>query len=407
MNKEDFPIFLNPVHNRPLVYLDNAATTQKPQAVLDAIQYAYTHFNANIHRGVHHLSQVATEHHEQSRTRITQFLNAKSSNEIIFTKGTTDSINLLARSFGDSGLIKSGDEIIISYHEHHSNIVPWQMLCQRTGARLRVIPMREDLTLDISKFESLLSRKTKLVSVTHVSNVLGLINPVKQIITLAHQQNIPVLIDAAQSAPHIPLDVQDLDCDFLAFSAHKLYGPTGVGVLYGKERWLDQLPPVEGGGEMIEHVSFSHTTFNSLPFKFEAGTPNFIGSYATAAAIDYISSIGLDTIAQHEQQLVNSAIAQLQSIPNLTIYGDTTQPRAGVISFNLYDSDGAMMHPFDVGTLLDQQAVAVRTGHHCAQPLIEALNVTTTIRISFGLYNCEDDILRFVKALRTARELLS
>ncbi len=400
MNKSDFPILHETVYNHPLIYLDNAATAQKPQAVLDAIIEGYTKWNSNIHRGVHHLSQVATNHHEAARQRVSDFLDAQSANEIIFTKGTTDSINMLAFSFGEQ-FIHEGDEIIISQLEHHSNIVPWQMLCDRKKATLRVIPLNDDLSLNINAFKTLLSPKTKLVSIAHVSNVLGIINPVEQIIRIAHDNNIPVCLDGAQSAPHMPINVQALDCDFFVCSAHKMYGPTGLGILYGKEQWLNNLPPAEGGGEMIEHVRFEHTTYNVLPYKFEAGTPNFIGSYAFAKALDYLTTIGTQTIHQYEQQLTEYTEQQLAQIPNIRIYA-TGQPKAGVISFNING-----LHPFDVGTLLDHQGIAVRTGHHCAEPLIDYLKVPGTIRASFGLYTEKEDIDALIKALRKAIDILS
>lgn len=400
MNRTDFPILNEQVYNRPLVYLDNAATTQKPQAVLDAIIEGYTHWNANIHRGVHHLSQVATQHHEAARQRVADFLGAQSANEIIFTKGATDSINILAFSFGEA-YIREGDEIIISQMEHHSNIVPWQMLCERKKAILKVIPLNDDLSLNIDAFQALISPKTKLVSVTHVSNVLGIINPVEQIIRIAHSHHIPVCIDGAQSAPHLPINVQQLDCDFFVCSAHKMYGPTGLGILYGKELLLNNLPPAEGGGEMIEHVRFEHTTYNTLPYKFEAGTPNFIGSYAFAAALDYIDSIGMPTIQQYEAELTSYAEQRLKEIPNIRIYAEG-QPKTGVISFNV-----GTIHPFDIGTLLDHMGIAVRTGHHCAEPLIDYLQVPGTIRASFGLYNDKADIDTFIAALHKAVDMLS
>lgn len=400
MNRTDFPILNEQVYNRPLVYLDNAATTQKPQAVLDAIIEGYTHWNANIHRGVHHLSQVATQHHEAARQRVADFLGAQSANEIIFTKGATDSINMLAFSFGEA-YIREGDEIIISQMEHHSNIVPWQMLCERKKAILKVIPLNDDLSLNIDAFQALISPKTKLLSVTHVSNVLGIINPVEQIIRIAHSHHIPVCIDGAQSAPHLPINVQQLDCDFFVCSAHKMYGPTGLGILYGKELLLNNLPPAEGGGEMIEHVRFEHTTYNTLPYKFEAGTPNFIGSYAFAAALDYIDSIGMPTIQQYEAELTSYAEQRLKEIPNIRIYAEG-QPKTGVISFNV-----GTIHPFDIGTLLDHMGIAVRTGHHCAEPLIDYLQVPGTIRASFGLYNDKADIDTFIAALHKAVDMLS
>ena len=398
MKREDFPILKEQVHGRPLVYLDNAATSQKPQRVIDAIIEAYSTWNSNIHRGVHHLSQVATRKHEEARKKVAQFIGAQSSDEIIFTKGTTDSINALAFSFGEL-MVHEGDEIIVSGLEHHSNIVPWQMLCERKKAVLRHIPLKEDLSLDIEAFKGLLTAQTRLVSVAHVSNVLGTIQPVKDIIRIAHEKNVPVCIDGAQSVPHMRVDVQDLDCDFLVFSGHKLYGPTGIGVLYGKREWLEKLPPHEGGGEMIDHVRWSGTTYNELPYKFEAGTPNFVGSWALKTAIDYMESIGLDAIEAHERELTEYCEQQLKDV-GCTVYG--VGPKAGVISFNVRD-----IHPFDVGTLLDQQGVAVRTGHHCAEPLIDAMGVPGTVRVSFGLYNDKQDVDAFIAALKKAMMMLS
>ena len=400
MNRTDFPILNEQVYNRPLIYLDNAATTQKPQAVLDAIIDGYTHWNANIHRGVHHLSQVATQHHEEARQRVADFLGAQSANEIIFTKGATDSINMLAFSFGEAH-IHEGDEIIISQLEHHSNIVPWQMLCERKKAQLKVIPLKDDLSLDIDAFQALITPKTKLVSIAHVSNVLGIINPVEQVIRIAHSHNIPVCIDGAQSAPHLPINLQQLDCDFFVCSAHKMYGPTGLGILYGKEQLLNNLPPAEGGGEMIEHVRFEHTTYNTLPYKFEAGTPNFIGSHALAAALDYIDQIGMPAIQQHEAELTEYAEQRLKEISNIRIYAEGL-PKTGVISFNV-----GSIHPFDIGTILDHQGVAVRTGHHCAEPLIDYLQVPGTVRLSLALYNDKADIDTFITALQKAVDILS
>lgn len=400
MNRADFPILNEQVYNRPLVYFDNAATTQKPQVVMDAIVDAYSHWNANIHRGVHHLSQVATAKHEQARQRVADFLGAASAKEIVFTKGTTDSINMLAFSFGEA-FIHEGDEIIVSQLEHHSNIVPWQMLCERKKAVLKVIPLQEDLSLDIRAFETLLSARTKLVSVAHVSNVLGIINPVSDIIRLAHAHNIPVCIDGAQSAAHLLVNVQEMDCDFFVCSAHKMYGPTGLGILYGKEKWLELLPPAEGGGEMIEHVRFDHTTYNTLPYKFEAGTPDFIGTAAFAKALDFLDSIGRDAIRNYEEELTRYAEEQLAQVPDIHIYA-AGLPKAGVISFNVGN-----IHPFDLGTLLDRQGIAVRTGHHCAEPLIDFLGVPGTVRISFALYNTIGEIDVFITSLRKAVDMLS
>ena len=399
MDKNNFSILREQVHSRPLVYLDNAATSQKPQQVLDAIVEAYTHWNSNIHRGVHHLSQVATSKHEEARKVVADFIGAKSSDEIVFTKGTTDAINALAFSFGEA-CISEGDEIIVSELEHHSNIVPWQMLCERKKAVLRHIPLRDDLTLDIEAFKGLLSDRTKLVSVAHVSNVLGTIQPIEEIIRLSHERKIPVCIDGAQSVPHMQIDVQALDCDFMAFSGHKMYGPTGIGVLYGKREWLEKLPPNEGGGEMINHVRWSGTTYNELPYKFEAGTPNYVGSYALQKAIEYMQSIGLEAINAHERELTEYCEKRLEELEGVKIYA-AGQPKAGVLSFNV----GAI-HPFDIGTLLDQQGVAVRTGHHCAEPLIDAMGVPGTVRVSFGLYNDKTDVDAFIAALKKAQSML-
>ena len=404
MNRADFPILKETVHGRPLVYLDNAATSQKPQVVMDAITEAYTHWNSNIHRGVHHLSQIATSHHEAARQAVADFIGAKSSDEIIFTKGTTDSLNALAFSFGEA-FIQEGDEIIVSAVEHHSNIVPWQMLCERKKAVLRHIPLKADLTLDMEAFKGLLNQKTKLVSVAHVSNVLGTVNPVREIIRIAHARNIPVCIDGAQSVPHMQIDVQAMDCDFLAFSGHKMYGPTGIGILYGKREWLEQLPPHEGGGEMINHVRWTGTTYNDLPYKFEAGTPDFVGSYALHQAIEYMQSVGLEAIETHERELAEYCERRLGELEGVKVYA-AGQRKAGVISFNAYGSEG-LLHPFDIGTLLDQQGVAVRTGHHCAEPLIDTLGVPGTVRVSFGLYNDLNDIDRFIVALKKAIMMLS
>ena len=400
MRREDFPILNGKVHGRQLVYLDNAATTQKPQVVIDAIAEAYSQWNANVHRGVHHLSQVATKNHEEARKKVAELLHAHSEEEIIFTKGTTDSINMLARSFGDA-MVKAGDEIIVSQLEHHSNIVPWQMLCERKGAVLKVIPLREDLSFDIEAFKGLLSDKTRLVSVAQVSNVLGIVNPVEEIIRLAHARGVAVCVDGAQSVPHLAVDVQEMDCDFLVMSAHKMYGPTGLGVLYGKKEWLDKLPPAEGGGEMIEHVSFEKTTYNVLPYKFEAGTPNYVGSYAFGVAIDYVQAVGLEEIAEHENALAKYMETQLLLLPHVRVYA-AGRKKAGAVSFNVYREDGVLIHPFDVGVLLDRQGVAVRTGHHCAEPLIDYLGVPGTVRASVAMYNTKEDIDIFIAALKKA-----
>ena len=404
MRREDFPILNEKVHGRELVYLDNAATSQKPQLVLDAIVEAYSKWNANVHRGVHHLSQVATQKHEEARKIVADFIHAQSEEEIIFTKGTTDSINMLAWSFGEA-MVKEGDEIVVSQLEHHSNIVPWQMLCERKKAVLKVIPLREDLSLDIEAFEVLLNERTKLVSVAHVSNLLGIVNPVEEIIRLAHEIGVAVCVDGAQSVPHMAVDVQELDCDFLVFSAHKMYGPTGLGVLYGKKEWLDKLPPAEGGGEMIEHVRFEKTTYNVLPYKFEAGTPDYVGSYAFGKAIEYMQSVGLESIASHEHEMTLYLEAQLKALPNVRVYAAGLR-KAGAVSFNVYRGDWVLVHPFDVGVLLDRQGVAVRTGHHCAEPLIEYLQVPGTVRASVALYNSKEDIDAFVAALKKAIMML-
>lgn len=404
MNREDFAILKEQVNARPLVYLDNAATSQKPQQVVDAIVEAYTHWNSNIHRGVHHLSQVATLKHEESRQAVADFIGAKSAEEIIFTKGTTDGLNALAFCLGES-YIQEGDEIIVSGLEHHSNIVPWQMLCERKKAVLQHIPLREDLTLDLEGFKSLLNDKTRLVSVAQVSNVLGTLQPIDEIIRLAHERGIPVCIDGAQSVPHMPVNVQAMDCDFLVFSGHKMYGPTGIGVLYGKREWLDRLPPHEGGGEMIQHVRWSGTTYGELPYKFEAGTPNFVGSYALHKAIEYMQSVGMETIEAHERDLTSYCEEQLSALDGIHIYA-AGQPKTGVISFNIYNGN-QLIHPMDVGTLLDQQGVAVRTGHHCAEPLIDELGVPGTVRVSFGLYNDRSDVDALIAALRKAQMILS
>ena len=410
MIREDFPILSEKVYNRELVYLDNAATTQKPQSVMDAISYGYSHFNANIHRGIHRLAQLATQEHEAARQTVANFIGAQSKDEIVFTKGTTDSINLLAFSIGEYRLpngepyLKEGDEILISSVEHHSNIVPWQMLCERKKTVLKVIPLNAQHTWTIDEAKALISPNTRLIAVSMVSNVLGTILPVKDLIHEAHQHNIPVLIDGAQAVPHLPVNVQELDCDFLAFSAHKIYGPTGVGVLYGKQKWLDALPPYQGGGEMIERVTFEHTTYNTLPYKFEAGTPDFIGSYALGKALEYVSSIGMNTLHAHETDLTDYAQQGLQAIEGIRIYAPTL-PKAGVLSFNAFYND-RLIHPFDIGTLLDRQGIATRTGHHCAEPLIDLLGVPGTVRISFGLYNTREDVDRFLDALKKALMML-
>ena len=383
--REDFPILDREVYGKPLIYLDNGATTQKPRQVVEAITDEYYSVNANVHRGVHFLSQQATELHEASRETVRRFINARSSNEIVFTRGTTESINLLASSFADSQM-KEGDEVIVSVMEHHSNIVPWQLQAARKGIVLKVIPMNDRGELLLDEYEKLFSERTKLVSFAHVSNVLGTVNPAKEMIATAHAHGVPVLIDGAQSVPHMKVDVQDLDADFFAFSGHKIYGPTGVGVLYGKEEWLDKLPPYQGGGEMIQSVSFEKTTFNELPFKFEAGTPDYIGTTALAKALDYVSAIGMENIAAHEHELTQYAMQRLKEINGMRIFGEA-EHKSSVISFLVGN-----IHHLDMGTLLDRLGIAVRTGHHCAQPLMIRMGIEGTVRASFGLYNTKEEI---------------
>lgn len=383
--REDFPILLRTVYNKPLVYLDNGATTQKPRCVVESITDEYYSVNANVHRGVHFLSQQATNLHEASRETVRRFINARSTSEIVFTRGTTESINLVAATFADSQM-EEGDEVIVSVMEHHSNIVSWQLQAARKGIVLKVIPMNDRGELLIDEYEKLFSSRTRIVSVAHVSNVLGTVNPVKEIIKIAHAHGVPVLVDGAQSIPHLPVDVQDLDADFFVFSGHKVYGPTGIGVLYGKENWLDRLPPYQGGGEMIKNVSFEKTTFNELPFKFEAGTPDYIGSTALAKALDYVSAIGMDNIAAYEHELTDYAIARMKEIEGMRIFGEAEQ-RGGVISFLVGN-----IHHLDMGTLLDRLGIAVRTGHHCAEPLMRRLGIEGTVRASFGLYNTKAEV---------------
>lgn len=383
--RDDFPILSRTVYGKPLVYLDNGATTQKPRAVVEAITEEYYSVNANVHRGVHFLSQRATELHEASRETVRRFINARSTNEIVFTRGTTESINLLAYSYGEACL-KAGDEVLLSTMEHHSNIVPWQLLQARKGIVLKVIPMNDRGELLLDAYRELFTERTRLVCVAHVSNVLGTVNPVKEMIRTAHSHGVPVLIDGAQSIPHMPVDVQELDADFYVFSGHKVYGPTGVGVLYGKEDWLDRLPPYQGGGEMIQHVSFERTTFNELPFKFEAGTPDYIGTTALARALDYVTALGMDRIAAHEHDLTTYAMERLRQVPGMRIFGEAAE-KGSVISFLVGD-----IHHFDMGTLLDRLGIAVRTGHHCAQPLMQRLGIEGTVRASFGLYNTRQEV---------------
>lgn len=396
--RADFPILNLEVNGRPLVYFDNGATSQKPKSVIDAIQTYYESENANIHRGVHYLSQIATDLYEKSRKTIQSYINAKSSDEVIFTKGTTDSINLVAFSFGE--LLNAGDEIIISAMEHHSNIVPWQMLCQRKGCVLKVVPFSEKGELLMDEFNKLLSSQTKLVSITHISNALGTINPIKEIIELSHEVGAKVLIDGAQSMQHMKVDVRDLDCDFFAFSSHKVFGPTGVGVLYGKADLLNQMPPYQGGGDMIAKVSFEETTYNELPYKFEAGTPNIAGVIGTGKAFEFLASLEMDEVIKHEQALLNYAHTELASIEGVRFIGQA-ENKASVVSFVI---DG--IHPFDIGTLLDKQGIAVRTGHHCTQPVMDFFKIPGTIRVSFAFYNTLEEIDLFINALKKGISML-
>ena len=392
--RESFPILSRTVYGKPLIYLDNGATTQKPLCVLDAMQEEYLNVNANVHRGVHWMSQQATDLHEAARETVRKFINARSTTEVVFTRGTTESLNLVASSFVE-GCMKEGDEVIVSTMEHHSNIVPWQLQEQRKGIVLKVIPMTDEGELQLEEYEKLFTERTKLVSVTQVSNVLGTVNPVKEMIRIAHEHGVPVVVDGAQSVPHFAVDVQDLDCDFLAFSGHKVYGPTGVGVLYGKEEWLDRLPPYQGGGEMIERVSFDKTTFERPPLKFEAGTPDYIATHGLATALDYVTSLGMDNILAHEQDLTRYALQQLREIEGMHIYGHRNDSGDAVISFNVGD-----IHHMDLGTLLDQLGIAVRTGHHCAQPLMDRLGILGTVRASFGLYNTREEVDALVAGIK-------
>ena len=408
--RADFPILGRQVYGRPLVYLDNAATTQKPLCVLDAMRDEYLNVNANVHRGVHYLSQQATDLHEGARERVRQFINARKTEEIVFARGTTEALNLVASSFCESQM-SEGDEVIVSEMEHHSNIVPWQLQAEKKGIVLRVIPMNDDFTLDLEAFKGLFNERTRLVSVTHVSNVLGTVNPIREMVQMAHEHDVPVMVDGAQSAPHQHIDVQALDCDFFALSGHKMYGPTGIGVLYGKEEWLDRLPPYQGGGEMIDRVTWERTTFERLPFKFEAGTPDYIATHGLATAIDYIESLGFEAIQEHEQQLTRYCIQQLQTIPDIHLYGPsgnlspltshhlplTIDP---VVSFNVGD-----IHHLDIGTLLDRLGIAVRTGHHCAQPLMTRLGVQGTVRASFALYNTKEEVDALVAGIQRVAQM--
>ena len=398
--RKDFPILSRMVYDRPLVYLDNAATTQKPLCVLDKMREEYLNVNANVHRGVHWLSQQATELHEGARETVRKFINAKSVNEIVFTRGTTEGLNLIASSFSEA-FMQEGDEVIVSTVEHHSNIVPWQLQQPRKGIVLKVIPMDDNGAMDLQAFEKMISQKTKIVSISHVSNVLGTINPVEEVIRIAHEHNIPVVVDGAQSTPHFKVDMQQLDCDFFVFSGHKVYGPTGIGVLYGKEAWLDKLPPYQGGGEMIEHVSFEKSTFERPPLKFEAGTPDYIATTGLATALDYVSALGMDAIQKHEEELTRYTISQLQMIEGMKLFGvpshaDVTRlHHDAVISFQLRD-----IHHMDMGTLLDRLGIAIRTGHHCAQPLMNRLGVLGTSRASFALYNTKDEVDALVAGIK-------
>ena len=391
--RDDFPILSRTVYDRPLVYLDNAATTQKPLCVLDAMRDEYLNVNANVHRGVHYLSQQATDLHEAARETVRRFINAPKTEEIIFTRGTTESVNLVVSSFGEE-FMGEGDEVIVSVMEHHSNIVPWQLQAAKRGIALKVIPIDDSGNLLMDEYEKLFSDRTKIVSVAHVSNTLGTVNPVKDIVRIAHEHGVPVMVDGAQSTPHFKVDVQDLDCDFFAFSGHKIYGPTGVGVLYGKEEWLDRLPPYQGGGEMIESVSFERTVFERLPFKFEAGTPDYVATHGLATALNYVSALGMDNIAAHERELTAYCMEQMQTIPGIRLFG-TTPDKDAVVSFLVGD-----IHHLDMGTLLDRLGIAVRTGHHCAQPVMDRLGVQGVVRASFALYNTKEEIDALVSGVK-------
>ena len=396
--RQDFPILSREVYGKPLIYLDNAATTQKPLSVLDAMRDEYLNVNANVHRGVHYLSQQATDLHEAAREKVRQFINARKTEEIVFTRGTTEAINLVASSFCESQML-AGDEVLVTEMEHHSNIVSWQLQAQKRGIVVRHLPITDDGRLDLSSLTSHLTSRTKLVSVAHVSNVLGTVNPVEEIIKIAHEHGIPVLVDGAQSAPHFKVDVQTMDCDFFAFSGHKMYGPTGIGVLYGKEEWLEKLPPYQGGGEMIDKVTWEKTTFERLPFKFEAGTPDYVATHGLAKAIEYIDAIGFEAIQQHEQELTCYCMEQLQTIDGMKIYGPA-EGRDAVVSFNVGD-----IHHLDMGTLLDRLGIAVRTGHHCAQPLMDRLGISGTVRASFALYNTKEEIDALVAGIRRVSQM--
>lgn len=401
--RADFPILSRDVYGKPLVYLDNAATTQKPLCVLDAMRDEYLNVNANVHRGVHYLSQQATELHEAARETVRSFINAKSATEIVFTRGTTEGLNLVAQCFTEA-FMHEGDEVIVSVMEHHSNIVPWQLQAQKKGIVIKVIPMTDDGELDMEAYRGLFSEKTRIVSVAHVSNVLGTVNPVEEIISVAHAHDVPVMVDGAQSVPHFAVDVQKLDCDFLAFSGHKVYGPTGIGVLYGKERWLDAMPPYMGGGEMIASVSFEKTVFERPPLKFEAGTPDYVATRGLATALDYVSVLGMDNIYRHEQDLVAYAMERMQNVEGMNIFG-SRKHRDAVISFLVNSQTGETIHHMDMGTLLDRLGIAVRTGHHCAQPLMDRLGVLGTIRASFALYNTREEIDALVAGIERTRKM--
>ena len=396
--REDFPILGREVYKRPLVYLDNAATTQKPREVVEAITNEYYSVNANVHRGVHYLSQQATDLHEAARETVRQFINARSTAEVVFTRGTTESLNLVATSYGQA-FLHEGDEVILTVMEHHSDIVPWQLLRDRTGIVIKVVPMNDEGCLDLEAYERLFTPRTRLVCVAHVSNVLGTINPVKRMAEVAHAHGAHILVDGAQSVPHFKVDVQDLDCDFLVFSGHKVYGPTGIGVLYGRESLLEQMPPYQGGGEMIARVSFEHTTYERLPFKFEAGTPDYVGSHALAVALDYVTRLGMDQIHAHERDLTRYAMEQMQLIPEMHIYG-TAPEKDAVVSFNVGN-----IHPLDLGTLLDRLGIAIRTGHHCAQPLMQRCGVEGMARASFALYNTREEIDALVASIDRVRKM--
>lgn len=396
--REDFPILSRQIYGKPLVYFDNGATTQKPLCVLDAMRNEYLNVNANVHRGVHYLSQQATDLHEAARETVRKFINAPKVEEVIFTRGTTESLNLVVSSFGDR-FLSEGDEVIVSVMEHHSNIVPWQLLAAKKGIAIKVIPMTDDGDVIMEEYEKLFNDKTRIVSITQVSNVLGTINPVKEMIRIAHEHEVPVMVDGAQSTPHMKVDVQDLDCDFFAFSGHKIYGPTGIGVLYGKEKWLDEMPPYQGGGEMIESVSFEKTTFEKLPFKFEAGTPDYVATHGLATALNYVTELGLDNIFAHEQELTRYAMEQMKEIPGMRLFG-TSQHKDAVISFLVGD-----IHHLDMGTLLDRLGIAVRTGHHCAEPLMHRLGISGTVRASFALYNTKEEVDALVAGIKRVSQM--